>query len=320
MTKHYLVTGGSGFIGSALVRRLVTEGRRVTVLDNNSRGDARRLAGVECKFIQADIRDREAVMQACRGVDSVLHLAYVNGTEFFYSRPHLVLDVGVKGIVNVVDGCLEHHVGELVLASSSEVYQTPPTIPTPEGVPLVVPDVHNPRYSYGAGKIISEVMALSLGDQISRVLIFRPHNVYGPDMGSEHVIPQLIRKCVENSQDGKARISLQGDGSQTRAFIYIDDFVEGLWQVLQQGRHRQIYHIGSDAEVSIADLVREIAAALNLTVEFEAGPAPAGGTQRRCPDIGKLRELGFAPKISLRQGVAETVVWYRAQLQAQVNS
>ena len=135
------------------------------------------------------------LMAAIAGVDSVLHLAYVNGTEYFYEHPELILDIAVRGMLNVLDACRAEKVPELVLASSSEAYHQPPIVPTPEGVPLVVPDPLNPRYSYGGGKLISELMALNWGRKgFERVMIFRPHNVYGPDMGWEHVIPDLGRK------------------------------------------------------------------------------------------------------------------------------
>ena len=129
-----LVTGGSGFIGSALVKALVKEGHAVRVLDDNSRGAPRRLREVEgdIEFIGGDIRDAAVVARAVRGVDEVHHLAFVNGTEFFYSAPELVLDVGVKGMINVIDACRSEGVGKLILASSSEVYQTPPHVPTDE--------------------------------------------------------------------------------------------------------------------------------------------------------------------------------------------
>jgi len=181
-----LVTGGTGFIGSALVRRLLREGFAVKVFDNNSRGNASRLADVaaDIDWVHADIRDKIAVQKACRGVDSVCHLAYLNGTEYFYSKPDLVLDIGVKGIVNVIDGCMNEGVREFLVASSSEVYQTPPATPTDETAPLSIPDPLNPRYSYAAGKIISEIMAINYGRRyFDRVIVFRPHNVYGPDMG-----------------------------------------------------------------------------------------------------------------------------------------
>ncbi|MGB8037417.1 MAG: SDR family NAD(P)-dependent oxidoreductase, partial [Pseudolabrys sp.] len=189
--SRILVTGGSGFIGSGLVKALVRAGHRVRVLDDNSRGSPRRLTEVanDIEFIAGDIRDAAAVEKAAQAIDEVHHLAFVNGTEFFYSRPDLVLDVGVRGMINVIDACRKHDIGTLVLASSSEVYQTPPTTPTDESAPLSIPDPLNPRYSYGGGKLISELMAINFGRKyFERVLIFRPHNVYGPDMGWEHVI------------------------------------------------------------------------------------------------------------------------------------
>ena len=134
-------------------------------------------------------------------MDEVHHLAFVNGTEFFYSQPDLVLDVGVRGMVNVIDSCRKHNIGTLMLASSSEVYQTPPKVPTDETAPLAIPDPLNPRYSYGGGKLISELMAINYGRKyFNRVLIFRPHNIYGPDMGWEHVVPQLALRLNAAAQ------------------------------------------------------------------------------------------------------------------------
>ena len=219
MTRRLLVTGGSGFIGAALVKALVKSGASVRVLDDNSRGAPRRLAEVEreIEFIVGDVRDAALVDTAMRGVDEVYHCAFINGTEFFYSMPELVLDVGVKGMINVIDACRRHNVGTLVLASSSEVYQTPPHVPTDETAPLIVPDPMNPRYSYGAGKIISEVMAINFGRKyFERVLIFRPHNVYGKDMGFEHVIPQFVRRlkeAAERQPKGTISFPIQGDAA-----------------------------------------------------------------------------------------------------------
>src|SRR5438046_1765265 len=134
--KSVLVTGGSGFIGSALVRRLVSLGERVRVLDDASRGRSERLDGVDVELVRGDVRDADAVARAAKGVDRIWHLAAVNGTEFFYTKPDVVLEVGIKGITNVIDAALRHDVGELLVASSSEVYQTPPRVPTAEDVPL----------------------------------------------------------------------------------------------------------------------------------------------------------------------------------------
>src|SRR5262245_55381578 len=196
-SRRYLVTGGEGFLGSGWVRALLRQGHRVRVLDNGWRGGSGRLADLErdVEIVRADVRDPEAVRRACRGVDAVSHFAFINGTDAFYAHPDLVLEVAVKGAVHVLEGCRDEGVRELLLISSSEVYQSQPSVPTDETAPLTVPDPHNPRYSYGGGKIISELMAIHWGGRfLERVLIVRPHNVYGPNMGEEHVIPQLIRR------------------------------------------------------------------------------------------------------------------------------
>jgi len=324
--KHYLVTGGSGFIGAALVRRLVQDGHRVRVLDDNSRGHTGRLEGVldsvECavEFIQGDIRDAGVVGKAVRGVDGVLHLAAVNGTRHFYEKPEVVLDVGVRGMLNVLDACRANGVGDLVVASSSEAYQTPPTVPTPEEVPLVVPDVLNPRYSYGGSKLISELLAVNWGRTgFDRVAIFRPHNVYGADMGWEHVIPEFVRRGVaaaERTPNGPVPFPIQGDGRQTRAFVHIDDAVDGIVTVIGRGAHLGIYHVGNPEEVSIADLARRTLACLGREAEVVPGPAAPGGTGRRSPDIARLTALGFTPRIPLAAGLPGVVDWYAARTRA----
>ena len=314
--KSYLVTGGTGFIGSALVRQLLSDGFHVRVLDDNSRGAPRRLKGVESdvEMVDGDVRDAAAVQRACQGVDGICHLAYVNGTEFFYEKPDLVLDVGVKGMINVIDGALAGNIGELILASSSEVYQTPDTLPTPEDVPLIIPDVFNPRYSYGGGKIISELLAINYGRQhFDRVQIFRPHNVYGPDMGWEHVLPQFVLRMkgrLAAHDDGPLAFPIQGSGDETRAFVFIDDMINGVRTMMERGDHLGVYHIGAMEEVSIADTARLVGKYFGCDIQIEAGELQAGGTPRRCPDIAKLAALGFAPKTPLADGLPILAEWY----------
>jgi len=315
--RTYLVTGGTGFIGSALVRALVLAGARVRSLDNDSRGSRDRLGDVtgDVELISGDVRDPAVVARATRGVDSVCHLAAVNGTAFFYSQPDVVLEIGVKGMVNVLDACLAHGVRDLVVASSSEVYQTPPVVPTDERVPLSVPDPLNPRYSYGGAKIISELLAINYGrKRLDRVTIFRPHNVYGPDMGFEHVIPRFALRMRELTRRGPGTIHfpIQGTGRETRAFVYIDDLIAGVLRVIEQGEHLGIYHIGTDEEMTIEQLAKEVGRCFGRQVEVVPGPLMTGGTTRRCPDIAKLRALGYAPRVPFREGLAKTVRWYDA--------
>ena len=321
VSKRVLITGGLGFIGAALSRRLAQSGYVVRVLDNGMRGSVERL-GPECESIhvvRADVRDSDAVHEAVRGCDMVCHLAYVNGTRYFYEKSDLVLDIAVKGMVNVLDACKAHRVKEFLLASSSEVYQTPAVIPTPEDVPLVVPDLHNPRYSYGGGKIISELLAIHVGACfMDRVVIVRPHNVYGPDMGWEHVIPELavrIHGATKAAGSAKAVVPFLGDGSQTRAFVFIDDFVDGVCRVLERGEHKEVYHIGTTEETRIGEVARLIAEHMGVDVRFTARPAPRGETAKRVPDIRKLRALGYAPRVDFRTGLSRTLDWYLAHIQ-----
>ena len=313
---HILITGAAGFIGSALVKALVRHGDAVRVFDDNSRGALRRLREVDAdvEFVSGDIREPAAVDAAMRGIDEVHHLAFVNGTATFYSAPELVLDVGVKGIVNVIDGCRRWNVGRLVLASSSEVYQSPPQVPTDESVPLVVPDPLNPRLSYGAGKIISEMMAINFGRKhLERVLIFRPHNVYGPDMGFDHVIPQFalrLKRTTDTHASGALPFPIQGSGEETRSFCHVDDLVQGVMVMREKGEHLNIYHIGTTEEVSIADLARRMSAIAGRDIALRPSAVLAGSTPRRCPDVSKLAALGYAPRVPLDEGLPPTLKWY----------
>jgi len=321
--KKYLVTGGTGFIGAALVKRLLAAGASVRVFDNNSRGSKERLGreAHQVELIIGDIRDCDSVKRAARGVDSVCHLAYVNGTEFFYTKPDIVLEVGVKGMINVIDACLEHDVPELVLFSSSEVY-TPGKVPTDESAALVIPDVLNPRYSYSGGKIISELLALNYGRKnFQHVVVLRPHNVYGPNMGWEHVIPQFVLGMRKLPRNGKHAVpfQIQGSGKETRAFIYIDDAIDGALRAIEKGEHLGVYHVGSDEAITIAQLAREVARCLDVHIKIVPGELRRGSPTRRCPDISKLRRLGFEPRTSLRDGLATTVQWYDANAHRRSN-
>lgn len=318
MGNSAVVTGGAGFIGSYLVRQLVADGWNVGVVDNLARGDASRLSDIasDIDWNEVDVRDEQAVAQAIRGADVVFHLAAINGTENFYKHPELVLDVGIRGAIAVVNACRSVGVGELVVASSAEVYQTPAILPTPEEVALTLPNSLNPRYSYGGSKIATELIALNYGiGHFSKLQIFRPHNVYGPNMGWKHVIPQFIQRAAGlRDSGGGGAFDIQGDGLETRAFCYVDDAVDGIMAMHARGSHREIYHIGNDDEVSIRDLAAIVGEVLDVELEIKLGESAEGGTPRRCPDISKMRSLGYAPSVDLRDGIARTSDWYLKNL------
>ena len=302
--KKILVTGGSGFIGSAIVKKLLDLEYEITILDDNSRGSLERLKDVKnsFKFVDGSVTDKEAVRLACAGVDSVVHLAYINGTKNFYERPGDVLDVGIRGFLNLSDVMSEFEIPELILASSSEVYQQPSVVPTPETIPMIVPDLDNPRYSYGLGKIVQEFYGFHAMKNLKRFVIFRPHNIYGPKMGNLHVVPQLIEKCKNARRHGES-LEIEGDGLQTRSFCFIDDFVDAFELILNKGEHQSVYNIGTSEEVSIKDLVDLIARLMDFRGDIKTSIGPSGGTSRRLPDIGKISRLGFTQKFSLESGL-----------------
>lgn len=315
--RKVLVTGGNGFIGSALVKKLLHNGYAVRVLDDNSRGNPQRLKAVasDIEFVAGDVRDADKVSAAMKGVDVVAHLAFVNGTEFFYTKPDLVLEVGVKGALNTVESAIKHSVPEYWLMSSSEVYQTPASVPTDETVPLCIPDPLNPRYSYGGGKLISELMVLNYGiHHFEKCVVVRPHNVFGPDMGWEHVIPQFALRAkagvAQHPGSGPVPFLIQGEGTQSRSFVYIDDFTDGCFLAYTRGQHREIYHVGTMQEKTIGELAQEVMRCFGREAQLIPGNLPKGGTTRRCPDIRKVAALGYQPKISLENGLALTIPWY----------
>ena len=317
MGKRVVVTGGGGFIGAYLVKRLVHDGWDVAVVDSMVRGDASRFAEVadDVELFTCDVRDQAALEKAFAGAEVVMHLAAINGTENFYTQPELVLEVGMLGAMAVANAGRAVGVSDLVFASTAEVYQTPAVIPTPETIPLMLPDSLNPRYSYGGGKIVSELIAFNYGrEHYRQVQVFRPHNVFGPNMGWKHVEPQFIMRALaakDAHPEGKAPFDIQGDGTETRSFCYVDDVVQGILTMYADGGHREIYHIGSDEEVSILDLAGRIGAIVGVDLDIRPGDAPRGGTPRRCADISKMRSLGWSPTVGLNEGLERTVAWYR---------
>lgn len=309
--RNYLVTGGAGFIGAAIVKKLLKTGSLVTVLDDFSRGSISRLEENqnEVEFVDIDIRDSEKVLKVFKNNDftAVIHLAYINGTSSFYTRPEEVLDIALSGIKNVIEGIRLSKIDEFYLASSSEVYQNPEIFPTPEDIKLVVPDPNNPRYSYGLGKIVQEFMTLNLLRDLNKVIIFRPHNIYGPDMGFGHVVPELFLKISESNSN---YIELKGNGKQKRSFCYIDDFVNAFDILLQQNVKSGIYNIGSNFECEIIELAKMISDLYNRKFEFVNTIPPLGETSRRLPDLTKLKNLGYKAEYSIDQGLENYKNWF----------
>ena len=313
MGKKYLITGGLGFIGKAITLSLLSKNNTVIIADNNFRKKKNDLKHKNLYVHKIDVRKKNQLKKICKDIDSVIHLAFINGTNFFYEKPELVLEVGIKGIINLIEVCEENFIKEFFLASSSEVYQNAPYIPTNERVPLSIPDPHNPRYSYAAGKLISEIMLLN-SSIFERSVIFRPHNIYGPNMGYNHVIPEIILKIFKSNQ----KLKIQGKGLNSRSFCYIDDFVLAFNLILKKGKHKNIYNIGTQEEIKIRDLVKRIIFISEKKLQIQNTKDILGDVKRRCPDILKLKKLGFKPKNNLNMGLKKTFEWYSKDIKGEL--
>ena len=302
-----MVTGGTGFIGSNICKLLLKKNYNVKIFDNNFRGSSSKIVNIKkkVKFIRGDIRNIKSLNKAMKQTDAVIHLAYINGTKYFYTKPVLTLDIAIKGIINVIDLCIKNRIRELYLASCSEVYQTPDKIPTDESEPLRIPDIFNPRYSYGGGKILTELMGIHYGKKyFKKLIIFRPHNVYGPDAGDGHVIPDFISKFkLLKKKKKKKKFEIQGSGNEIRSFIYIEDFLSAFNLILDRGKHLNIYNIGTSEKIRIKDLAYKMAKLYNNKINIKKVSLRKGSTKYRVPDIKKIKKLGFNPQYNLDKGL-----------------
>lgn len=318
--KHALVTGGAGFIGFHLAKHLAAHGRHVVIADNLSRGklDAELKAFLELPNVEhrtCDLTHRDDVAKLGGKYDEVYHLAAVNGTKFFYEKPVDVMRVNIVGSFNLLDWFADSGSKNILFSSSSETYAGTMRkfgipIPTPEDVPLCVEDPFNARWSYGASKIIGELLFINYArTQKFPMRIIRYHNIYGPRMGDEHVIPEFCKRIFA----GEDPFKVYG-GTETRAFCYVDDAIQATVAVMESAKaDQQIVHIGkSNEEVSIIDLAKQMFAIAEVNPTLDIQPAPPGSVQRRCPDTHKLHALtGFSATIPLSVGLKKTMAWYR---------
>ena len=317
MQNVVVVTGGGGFIGHHLVRRLMQD-NKVVVLDNFSRGTPDRLVGLEDKVVikKCDITDYASIEAALIDyeVKSIFHLAAINGTGNFYKIPVQIMDVGIIGCKNILDYAKKYSVPKVITASSAEVYQECDLVPTPEDVPLVIPDVKNPRFSYGLSKIFTEYYSYHFGQKNGlNISIFRPHNVFGPDMGLQHVIPQFIMEFLRKAGSaGSIQIETKGSLEAIRAFCYVDDIVEGIILLSQSNTGVNVYNIGNTQQVNMRELLNLIATILDYQYNIaQCSDEHFGGSMLRCPDISKIKGLGFSCSVTLADGLSKTIDWYQ---------
>ena len=314
-----LILGGAGFIGYHLALRLAGEGHALTLVDDLSRGRRDRdieslCARPNITFVQADLTRPAALAELPRGWDGVYMLAAVVGVRNVETDPARVVRTNTLALMHLLDWIAPES-GVLFFASTSETYAGGVTagtvpVPTPEDVPLSVEDIRAPRFAYAASKILGEaaVVHTARARGLSAV-IGRFHNVYGPRMGADHVIPELALRALRRENPFR----LYG-ADQRRAFCHVSDAVEAMLRLMAaEPAWGRIVNIGNDSEETvIEDLARLVLKEARFEPALARVPAPLGSVARRCPDIGRLRALtGFMPKVPIEAGVRDTVAWYR---------
>ena len=312
-----LLLGGAGFIGLHLARRLVADGYAVTIVDDFSRGRAdadldalRAHPGV--RVISADLTDPAAYAQLPAGWDQIYLLAAVVGVRNVEKDPARVVRVNTLAAMHLLDWVAP---GERVFfASTSEVYAGGVdagvvAVPTAENVPTMISDITAPRFAYAVSKLLGEAAFLHTARARGfDAVVGRFHNVYGPRMGADHVIPEMSLRA----QAGEDPFRVPG-ADQFRAFCHVEDAVEAMVRLMGVPEAAgQIVHIGNDREeTNIGDLATLVLRVAVAGAAIEATPAPPGSVARRCPDLSLLRSLtGYEPKVTLEDGVRSTFNWY----------
>ena len=317
---NILITGASGFIGYALAKKLSSSRNKIYITDNFYRGKYdKHLKELILKknvyFFKADLTKKNNFKKFPKKIDIIFHLAAINGTKNFYNIPDKVLTVNTLININLLEYLKNNPKIKTIFASSSEVYASTTDllknkIPSKENIEISIKDISNIRYSYAISKIFGENAFYSYSKNYNiKFNIIRFHNIYGPRMGIDHVIPELffrIQDCINKKIN---KVSLFGS-SNTRSFCYIDDAVNALLIVSKKFTN-EIIHIGNDKEeIQIFNLCKKILGYMNKDLAIEKKSAPSGSVARRLPDLKKLYSYGYKPKVKLDHGIKKTLDWY----------
>ncbi|MFC4590307.1 GDP-mannose 4,6-dehydratase [Sphaerisporangium corydalis] len=323
--KTYLITGGSGFIGSHLTDSLLARGDFVVVLDNLSTGRLANIAHVldhpRLQFVQGSVLDELTVDELVHRCDIVVHLAAAVGVKLIVEHPLRSLTTNIRGSENVIEAAHRYR-RKILITSTSEIYGKNSNGPLSEladrilGSPAVV------RWAYSTAKAVDEILANAYHKERGLpTIIVRLFNTVGPRQSPSYgmVVPRLVRQAV-----GGLPLSVFGDGTQTRCFAHVADAVEALLMLLDSDEAvGQTFNVGSNAEVSILELAKAIIDKTGAVAGIEHIPYAEAYEEgfedmaRRVPDTTKLRRLtGWAPTRSLDDILQETIAEARTEMTA----
>jgi nucleoside-diphosphate-sugar epimerase len=309
MGDRYLVTGGAGFIGSHIVRRLVDEGELVRVVDNLSTGQPIRLRDVRdsIEFVEGDLADERVSDKAVRDVTYVLHQAAVPSVQRSVCDPIGTNRSNVTATLNVLESCRKAGVRRLVFAASSSAYGDTEVLPKVEEMPA------NPLSPYALQKFVGERYCKLYYDLYGlETVSLRYFNVFGPDQDpySEYsaVIPKFINKLL-----AREPLTVYGDGEQSRDFTYVDNVVGANFLALQAiGAPGNVCNVGCGEKITLNELIRLLEAILGIKAEVNYTAPKAGDVRHSLADLSLARRiLGYHPEIMVNEGLKRTVETFR---------
>ncbi len=306
--SRYLVTGGAGFIGSHVVEQLTARGNVVRVVDDLSTGrraNIERCAGVE--LIEADLADPRVAPRAVAGMDVIIHLAAIPSVSRSVREPQRTHRANVDATHMLLVAAGEAAVTRVVVASSSAVYGESPTLPKHEEMPAV------PKSPYGLHKLICERYASLYWELYGlETVSLRFFNVFGPRQAPDSQYSGVVSLFIAALLDGRPP-TIYGDGAQTRDFTFVSDVVDGVLSAcVAPGVAGRVLNLARGGRVSVNDLLASVSRVTANTVEAIYGDARAGDVRDSQADISRARALlGFEPRVSIEDGLAQTVAWYR---------
>jgi len=312
--KKIFLTGGAGFIGSALCGRLV-EDNEIVIFDNEHR-DALRYTDLKAhknvRFIHGDVLDYQSVSEAMKGCEIVVHLAAIAGVDDVFNHPVQTMKVNMLGTYHVLEAALHNNIQRTVDFSTSEVFGSY-AFRVQEGDVTSLGAVGETRWTYAVSKLATEHLAHNYFKEFGLPTVsIRPFNIYGPQQVGQGAIHAFVVRALKGED-----LVIHNDGSQIRAWCYIDDIVEGvLLTLVRPEAVGQAFNIGNPRSVvTVYHLAREVIRLSESSSQIKFETVDRADVELRIPNIVKARKLlGFEPQVDLEAGLLRTIEWYRTRM------